>query len=111
MALIRSTAACTAMARLLALQSNKDKEWWQQCEALVALLNSFQLTGDAKYRQAFDLQAQFFTEHFVDHQYGEVYTAMFQDGRIDDEKVGPWKAPYHVTRALLEIISRLGGTL
>jgi mannose/cellobiose epimerase-like protein (N-acyl-D-glucosamine 2-epimerase family) len=47
----------------------------------------------------------------VDHQYGEVYTAIFQDGRIDDEKVGPWKAPYHVTRAFLEIISRLGGTL
>ena len=90
---------------------NKDKEWWQQCEALVALLNSFQLTGDPKYRQAFVLQARYFTEHFVDHQYGEVYTAMFQDGRIDDEKVGPWKAPYHVTRAFLEIISRLGGTL
>ncbi|PYV90647.1 MAG: hypothetical protein DMG90_08905 [Acidobacteria bacterium] len=90
---------------------NRDKEWWQQCEALVALLNSFQLTGDPKYRQAFDLQARYFTEHFVDHQYGEVYTAMFQDGRIDDEKVGPWKAPYHVTRAFLEIISRLGGTL
>jgi len=91
--------------------SNKDKEWWQQCEALVALLNSFQLTGDPKYSQAFDLQARYFTEHFVDHQYGEVYTAMFRDGRIDDEKVGPWKAPYHVTRAFLEIISRLGGTL
>jgi cellobiose epimerase len=90
---------------------NRDKEWWQQCEALVALLNCFQLTGDPKYRQAFDLQARYFTEHFVDHQYGEVYTAMFQDGRIDDEKVGPWKAPYHVTRAFLEIISRLGGTL
>jgi mannobiose 2-epimerase len=91
--------------------SNKDQEWWQQCEALVALLNSFQLTGAPKYRQAFDLQARYFTEHFVDHQYGEVYTAIFHDGRIDDEKVGPWKAPYHVTRAFLEIISRLGGTL
>jgi mannose/cellobiose epimerase-like protein (N-acyl-D-glucosamine 2-epimerase family) len=50
-------------------------------------------------------------DRFVDHQYGEVYTAVFQDGKIDSEKVGPWKAPYHVTRACLEIISRLGGTL
>jgi hypothetical protein len=40
-----------------------------------------------------------------------VYTALFHDGRIDDTKVDPWKAPYHVTRAFLEIISRLGGTL
>ena len=50
-------------------------------------------------------------DRFVDHQYGEVYTAIFHDGKTDDEKVGPWKAPYHVTRAFLEIISRLGGTL
>jgi mannobiose 2-epimerase len=91
--------------------TNKDMEWWQQCEALVALLNSYQLTGDAKYWRAFDLEARFFTEHFSDHQYGEVYTALFHDGRIDSEKVGPWKAPYHVTRAFLEIISRLSGTL
>jgi cellobiose epimerase len=90
---------------------NKDMEWWQQCEALVAFLNAYQLTGDQKYWQAFDLEARFFMERFVDHQYGEVYTAVFHDGKIDDEKVGPWKAPYHVTRACLEIISRLGGTL
>ena len=90
---------------------NKDMEWWQQCEALVALLNAYQLTGDPKYWQAFDLEARFFMERFVDHQYGEVYTAIFHDGRVDDEKIGPWKAPYHVTRACLEVISRLGGTL
>jgi mannobiose 2-epimerase len=90
---------------------NKDMEWWQQCEALVGLLNAYQLTGDPKYWEAFNLEARFFMEHFVDHQFGEVYTAISHDGKIDDEKVGPWKAPYHVTRACLEIISRLGGTL
>jgi mannose/cellobiose epimerase-like protein (N-acyl-D-glucosamine 2-epimerase family) len=62
-------------------------------------------------RRAFDLQARFFMERFTDHQYGEVYTALFQNGKIDDEKIGPWKAPYHVTQAFLEIIARLGGTL
>ncbi|SRR6266566_3137193 len=77
----------------------------------VALLNAYRLTDNLKYWQAFDLQARFVMDRFVDHQYGEVYTAVFQDGKIDSEKVGPWKAPYHVTRACLEIISRLGGTL
>jgi mannobiose 2-epimerase len=90
---------------------NKDMEWWQQMEALVAFLNAYQFTGDPKYWQAFDLEASFVTDRFVDHQYGEVYTAIYHNGKIDDEKVGPWKAPYHVTRAFLEIISRLGGTL
>jgi mannobiose 2-epimerase len=93
------------------MADNKDMEWWQQCEALVALLSAYRLSGDPRYWQAFNLQAHFFMDHFVDHQYGEVYTAIFHDGKIDSEKVGPWKAPYHVTRACLEIISRLGGTL
>jgi mannobiose 2-epimerase len=91
--------------------TNKDTEWWQQCEALVGFLNAYQLTGDSRYWKAFDLEAHFFMDRFVDHQFGEVYTAILHDGKIDDEKVGPWKAPYHVTRACLEIISRLGGTL
>jgi len=91
--------------------SNRNMEWWQQCEAMVAFANAYQLTGDPKYWQAFNLESRFFMERFVDHQYGEVYTTLFQDGRVDDTKVDPWKAPYHVTRACLEIISRLGGTL
>jgi mannobiose 2-epimerase len=91
--------------------SNRSMEWWQQCEAMVAFENAFQLTGDPKYWHAFNLESYFFMDHFVDHQYGEVYTALFPDGRIDSTKVDPWKAPYHVTRACLEIISRLGGTL
>ncbi|MGA8213392.1 MAG: AGE family epimerase/isomerase [Candidatus Sulfotelmatobacter sp.] len=91
--------------------TNKNMEWWQQCEAMVALLNAYQLTGDPKYWQSFDLEARFFMERFVDHQYGEVYTALFHDGKVDDTKVDPWKAPYHVSRAFLEIIGRMGGTL
>jgi mannobiose 2-epimerase len=91
--------------------NNRNMEWWQQCEAMVAFENAYQLSGDPKYWQAFNLESHFFMDRFVDHQYGEVYTALFEDGRIDDTKVDPWKAPYHVTRACLEIISRLGGTL
>ena len=67
-------------------------EWWQQCEAMVAFENAYQLTGDLKYWQAFNLESHFFMERFVDHQYGEVYTTLYQDGRTDDTKVDPWKA-------------------
>ncbi|MBV8476114.1 MAG: AGE family epimerase/isomerase [Acidobacteria bacterium] len=91
--------------------TNRDMEWWQQCEAMVAFLNSYQFTGEANYWQAFDREGRFFIDRWVDHYYGEVYTALYHDGTVDDTKVDPWKAPYHVTRACLEIISRLGGTL
>ena len=85
--------------------------WWQQAEALVAFLNAYQISGDRKYWQAFELEAQFVLDHFADHEYGEWYTSVFKDGRTNTEKAGPWKAPYHVTRACLEVISRLGRTL
>ena len=91
--------------------ANRDMEWWQQAEALVALLNAHQMTGDPRYWHAFELEAQFIMGHFADHEYGEWYTAISHDGKIDTEKVGPWKAPYHMTRACLEVISRLGRTL
>ncbi len=91
--------------------TNKTKSWWQQCEALVAFLNAFQMTGDAKYWNAFDKQAQFVEGKFLDHEYGEWYTSIMGNGEIQSEKVGPWKAPYHITRALLEVTSRLGRTL
>ncbi len=89
----------------------KVKEWWEQAEALVAFLNAYQLTGSAKYWTAFEKQARFVEDKFLDRGYGEWYTSIGADGRVRSEKAGPWKAQYHVTRALLEVISRLGRTL
>jgi mannobiose 2-epimerase len=89
----------------------KRKEWWQQAEALVGFLNAYQLTGHPKYREAFEQEACFVLDDFVDHDYGEWYTAIDPAGKIDPAKAGPWRGPYHATRACLEIIRRLGGTL
>jgi len=91
--------------------TNKGKSWWQQADGLVAFLNAFQMTGSVKYWDAFEKQGRFIEDNFVDREYGEWYTSITADGQIRSEKVGPWKAPYHVTRCLLEVISRLGRTL
>jgi mannobiose 2-epimerase len=90
---------------------DKTKSWWEQADGLVAFLNTFQMTGDQKYRDAFEKQAVFVTHNFVDREFGEWYTSITAEGQVNAEKAGPWKAPYHVTRALLEVISRLGRTL
>jgi len=91
--------------------TDKSKSWWEQADGLVALLNAFQMTADPKYWDAFEKQGRFIEGNFVDREYGEWYTSITADGRINTEKAGPWKAPYHVTRALLEVVSRLGRTL
>jgi mannobiose 2-epimerase len=90
---------------------DKSKSWWEQADGLVAFLNAYQMTADPKYWAAFEKQAKFVEGNFVDREFGEWYTSIAADGRINTEKAGPWKAPYHVTRALLEVISRLGRTL
>jgi mannobiose 2-epimerase len=87
------------------------KEWWQQAEGLVGFLNAYRLTGNPKYYRAFEQQARFVLDDFSDHQCGEWLTAINPDGTIDGAKAGPWRGPYHATRACLEIIRRLGSTL
>ncbi len=89
----------------------KRKEWWQQAEALVGTLNAHELTGRPEYWQAFELQAQFILDGFVDHEHGDWYAAIDPDGKIDGTKAGPWRGPYHASRACLEVIRRLGRTL
>jgi mannobiose 2-epimerase len=90
---------------------SKRKEWWQQAEALVGILNAWQREGDSKYREAFELEARYVLDEFTDHEYGEWYSSIDSDGRKDGTKAGPWRGPYHATRACLEVIRRLGGTL
>jgi mannobiose 2-epimerase len=90
---------------------SKRKTWWQQAEALVGFLNAYELSADKKYWDAFEKQARFVSDDFTDHTYGGWYTSIAEDGSIDASKAGPVRAQYHETRACLEIIRRLGGTL
>jgi mannobiose 2-epimerase len=90
---------------------NKRKEWWQQSEALVGFLNAWQMTGDPKYGDAFEREAGYVLDDFVDREFGDWYAAIDPDGTIDGTKAGPWRGPYHATRACLEVIRRLGSTL
>ncbi len=90
---------------------SKRREWWQQAEALVGTLNAYNLTGQTKYWRAFELEAGFILDDFVDRDYGEWYAALDPDGEIDGTKAGPWRGPYHASRACLEVIRRLARTL
>ncbi len=89
----------------------KRKEWWQQAEALVGTLNAFQLTGRQEYWRMFESEARFILDDFVDREFGDWYAAIDPDGKIDGTKAGPWRGPYHASRACLEVIHRLARTL
>jgi len=88
---------------------NADKHWWPQSEAVVGFLNAWQLTGQAHFLQAAERSWEFIDKYIVDHRSGEWFWRVSRDGipNPDEDKVGPWKCPYHNSRTCFEVMARL----
>ncbi|MCA0756075.1 AGE family epimerase/isomerase [Paenibacillus sp. N4] len=87
------------------------KDWWPQAEAVVGFYNAYQMTGDAKYREAAERSWRFIESFIVDKEFGEWHWSVTRDGKpsSNEQKVSPWKCPYHNGRACFEMLERLGG--
>lgn len=88
---------------------DKDKHWWPQAEAMVGYVNAWQITGNRKYLDEAEKVWNFIDLHLIDHENGEWFWRVDTDGRPypEEEKVGFWKCPYHNSRALIEVCTRL----
>jgi len=86
-----------------------DKHWWPQAEALVGLVNAWQLSANDKYLEAAIRTWRFIQTKLIDKEYGEWYWRVDRSGAVnrDEDKSGPWKCPYHNGRAMLELMNRL----
>ena len=80
-----------------------DKVWWVQVEALNGLLTAAHLAPqNGEYFRRFTETWAFFRRHMIDDRYGDCYDTVAPDGQpLRVNKATPWKAAYHVTRALL----------
>lgn len=92
------------------------KHWWAQAEAMVGFYNAFQMCGDEKFLRASHAVWQYIRTKIVDQTHGEWYAKLTPDGTPlrftedpDAHLVGPWKCPYHNTRACVEMLTRLAG--
>ncbi len=86
----------------------RDKEFWQNAEALVGYLDAYEITGEAKYFEAFHLVWSFVWEHMINHRLGEWMTLLSETGDPLVAAIGnPWKACYHSGRATHEAILRI----
>lgn len=85
-----------------------DRHWWPQAEALVGLINAFEISCDPRYFKLAERNWEFINKKLVDPK-GEWHGIVHQDGSLDlsEDKAGPWKAPYHNGRAMLELMERL----
>lgn len=87
---------------------DSDKHWWVQAEAIVGFVNMAVLTGEDRYmRTASDIWS--FTRHtIIDAAHGEWHFRTTRIGQpyTHEDKVGPWKCPYHTVRACIEVVER-----
>lgn len=87
-----------------------DKHWWPQAEAMVGFVNAYQITKEKKFYEASYNCWEFIKENIVDKENGEWFFRVNKEGQpyhSEENKVGPWKAPYHTTRTCLELMRRL----
>jgi len=86
-----------------------DKHWWPQAEAMVGLTDTWRLTGDQSYLDKMALVWGFIRQHIIDTKKGEWLWRTNREGQdvYKDVKAGFWKCPYHNSRALIEVLTRL----
>ena len=82
-----------------------DKAWWVHSESLYALaLAAVESDRRDFFDRFLDLHV-WCQEHFYDHDYGEWYPELYRDGRPKlTDKGTPWKAAYHLPRALMKLM-------
>lgn len=87
---------------------DREKEWWTQVEAIVGFLHAYGATARPDFLAAARDTWGFARTHMLDREGGDWYRRTDRDGtpQPGHEKVGPWKGPYHTTRACLEVIGR-----
>jgi len=86
----------------------QDKEFWQNAEILVGLLDCYLTLNDERYLKAFVMAWDFVNRHMINHAHGEWLTLVSRTGDPLWANLGnPWKACYHSGRALHEALKRL----
>lgn len=89
--------------------TDMDRHWWVQAEAMVGLLNAWELTEENRYLELAYRCFNYITANLVDRENGEWHWSIRADGSVnrDDDKAGFWKCPYHNSRMCLEIMRKL----
>jgi len=85
-----------------------DKQWWVQAEAIVGFFDAYQKTCNVEFLNAALQIWSYVKDKVKDHKYGDWFFMISQDGKpyLNEDKIGPWKCPYHTARACMEIMHR-----
>lgn len=85
-----------------------DKHWWPQAEAVVGFVNAYQTTSNPVFLRAAIATWSFIEKNIIDQKHGEWFARTDIAGKpvSNENKVGPWKGPYHNARMCMELMTR-----
>lgn len=87
------------------LKVDTDRHWWPQAEAMVGLMYAWKTADDISFLKISKEIWAFIDDQIVDKEHGEWFFRISDTGEpyLTENKIGPWKCPYHNCRALIEI--------
>lgn len=87
---------------------DREKEFWQQAEVLIAMLDGVIMFGDEKYWDAYKNVHRFVLDKMVNKEVGEWYPLLSRKGEpIWTHMSHSWKINYHSVRSMIQSIKRL----
>jgi len=87
---------------------DREKEFWQQAEVLIGLLDGVIMFGDEKYWEAYKNVHRFVLDKMVNKGVGEWFPLMTRKGEpIWTHMSHSWKINYHTVRSMVQSIKRL----
>jgi mannobiose 2-epimerase len=89
--------------------THTEKQFWQQGEVLIGMLDAYLSFRDERYWRAFRNIWDFVFAHMVNMEGGgEWYERVDREGNVVDSALGHgWKVNYHTVRSMIQVIRRL----
>ncbi|OPZ95177.1 MAG: Cellobiose 2-epimerase [Planctomycetes bacterium ADurb.Bin412] len=89
--------------------SDREKEFWQQAEVLIGMLEAYLRFGEERFWQAYVNVHRFVMDKMVHHPVGEWWPLLNREGtkQIWTHMSHSWKVNYHTVRAMVQSIRRL----
>jgi mannose/cellobiose epimerase-like protein (N-acyl-D-glucosamine 2-epimerase family) len=87
---------------------DREKEFWQQAEVLIGMLDGCLYLGVEKYWPAYENVHRFVFDKMVHHEVGEWFPLLTREGEpIWTHMSHSWKVNYHTVRSMIQCIKRL----
>lgn len=94
-----------ALGKSLSEYHQDMKFWWPQCEAAIATLLAYRITGQRRYLDMFAMVDDYIQSHFPDPEYDEWFGYFHRDGTLATPIKGNlYKGPFHIPRLCMKVV-------